>query len=410
MAGNYHTGSDGRHKVLLISAQSSTLQAVGAALASHDSIDLLSVEGTIEQAESKIRLDQVEAVIVEFDPANSGESTALERLARRAEAATPIVAIPESFDSSIARWLLKIKVGDFLTKPVATADLVRTVTRAIVGDDAGHPAEARIHAFMPASGGVGVTTLAIEAAFILASQPGSKAESTCIVDLNFQYGSCADYLDVEPQLELAEIELRPERLDRQLLEVMLAHHPSGVAVIAAPPAGVEMRSFDPLLVTRLLDLVSAYFDDVVIDLPRTWFQWTEHVLRGSDRLFIVAEMTVPGIRHTQRLVQAIAQRVEGRVVPELIINRFEQRMFDSGLTRADLARALKGISIGTIPNNYRLVREAIDRGVPLEKVRKGNEVTQGLKRILVSGAETAGEKAQPRSIGLLGRRLFARPA
>jgi hypothetical protein len=35
-----------------------------------------------------------------------------------------------------------------------------------------------------------------------------------------------------------------------LLEVMLSHHPSGLAVIAAPNRPAEMRSFDPDVVTR----------------------------------------------------------------------------------------------------------------------------------------------------------------
>ena len=83
--------------------------------------------------------------------------------------------------------------------------------------------------------------------------------STCLVDLDFQHGACADYLDLEPRLNLGEIEPRPERLDRQLLEVMLSHHPSGLAVIAAPNRPAEMRSFDPDVVTRLLDLVSSQF-------------------------------------------------------------------------------------------------------------------------------------------------------
>ena len=95
--------------------------------------------------------------------------------------------------------------------------------------------------------------------------------TTCLVDLNFQQGACADYLDLEPRLDLKEIEPRPERLDRQLLEVMTSYHASGLAVIAAPNQPAEMRSFDPDMVTRLLDLVSSHFDHVVIDMPRTWF-------------------------------------------------------------------------------------------------------------------------------------------
>ena len=123
---------------------------------------------------------------------------------------------------------------------------------------------------------------------------------------------CADYLDLEPRLEFGEIEPRPDRLDRQLLEVMLSHHASGLAVVAAPNRPAEMRTFDPDMVTRLLDLVSTNFDYVVFDMPRTWFSWTDSVLLGSNRLFIVSEMTVPGLRHAKQLVAAIKRAARRR--------------------------------------------------------------------------------------------------
>jgi pilus assembly protein CpaE len=206
--------------------------------------------------------------------------------------------------------------------------------------------------------------------------------STCLVDLDFQHGACSDYLDIEPRLDLDEIEPRPERLDRQLLEVMLSHHSSGLAVIAAPNRPAEMRSFDPDMVTRLLDLVSSNFENVVIDMPRTWFPWTDSVLFGSNRLFIVTEMTVPGLRHAKQLVAAIGERLKGGPQPQVIVNRFEQHLFGPGLRRADIEAALGDVFAGAIPNNYRLVREAIDRGVPLDEVKAGSNVTQALKKVL----------------------------
>ena len=111
---------------------------------------------------------------------------------------------------------------------------------------------------------------------------------------------------------------------------MLSHHASGLAVIAAPNRPAEMRSFDPDMVTRLLDLVSSHFDYVVIDMPRTWFSWTDSVLLGSNKLFIVSEMTVPGLRHAKQLVAAIRERLGDGPQPQVIVNRFEQRMFDAG--------------------------------------------------------------------------------
>jgi pilus assembly protein CpaE len=174
---------------------------------------------------------------------------------------------------------------------------------------------------------------------------------------------------------------------------MLSHHSSGLAVIAAPNRPAEMRSFDPDMVTRLLDLVSSNFENVVIDMPRTWFPWTDSVLFGSNRLFIVTEMTVPGLRHAKQLVAAIGERLRGGPQAQVIVNRFEQHLFGPGLRRADIAAALGDAFAGTVPNNYRLVREAIDRGVPLDEVKPGNSVTQALKKMLAPPA--AAKSAAP---------------
>jgi pilus assembly protein CpaE len=217
--------------------------------------------------------------------------------------------------------------------------------------------------------------------------------ATCLVDLDFQHGSCADYLDIEPRLNIGEIEPRPERLDRQLLEIMLSHHPSGLAVIAAPNWPAEMRSFDPDVVTRLLDLVSSHFDYVVFDMPRTWFSWTDSVLLGSNKLFIVSETTVPGLRHAKKLVEAIRERLGDGPKPQVIINRFVQKMFSSGLRRSDIEQAIGDAFLTCVPNDYALVREAIDRGVPLEDVRKGNRITQQLKQLVAQQGKATKDRA-----------------
>ena len=62
---------------------------------------------------------------------------------------------------------------------------------------------------MAAAGGVGATTLAIEAAMQL-SRDAKDPDSTCLVDLDFQTSACADYLDLEPRLDLDEIGAHPD--------------------------------------------------------------------------------------------------------------------------------------------------------------------------------------------------------
>jgi pilus assembly protein CpaE len=386
-------------RVLALTPDGQFEQSLNATFGSNAKIELKIVKGTVATQEAAFDVGEATVVIVDFDAQKPEEFVALQRLTARIGRWPPMIAVTGGFDAEVGRRLVHMRVADFLVKPINAIDLVRACARVAQGPADEEVREAEISTFLPSAGGVGVTTLAIQTAMtLLASGPRRKSK-TCLVDLDFQHGACADYLDLEPRLDLNEIEPRPERLDRQLLEVMLSHHQTGLAVISAPHRPAEMRSFDPNVVTRLLDLVSSHFDYVVIDMPRTWFSWTDNVLVGSNKLYIVSEMTVPGLRHAKQLVTAISERLGPDLHPKIIVNRFEQPYFTTGLRRADIKQALGESFAGTIPNNYRLVREAIDRGVPLEEVKAGNNVTTELKKLMLlqrdsraTGANTEPEK------------------
>jgi pilus assembly protein CpaE len=377
------SGAANRTSVAVLTADSAFEQSLRATFGTSGQIELRLVSGSISTAADFAPGDAT-VVIIDLDASRAEEMQALERLMLRT-GIPPVVVVAQSFDADVARSLLQMRVADFLVKPVQPVELVRTCAR-VARSTAAETTEAQIYTFIPAVGGAGVTTLAIQTALLLLNSGQRIRPSTCLVDLDFQHGACADYLDLEPRLDLKEIEPRPERLDRQLLEIMLSHHSSGLELIAAPNRPAEMRSFDPDMVTRLLDLVSSHFDYVVIDMPRTWFSWTDSVLLGTNRLFIVSEMTVPSLKQAKGLVGAIRERLGEGPQPQVIVNRFEQRLFDPGLKKSDLDQALGSDFAGTVPNNYRLVREAIDRGVPLEEVKPGNNITIQLKKLMLPQA------------------------
>jgi pilus assembly protein CpaE len=384
-------------RVIVLTADGEFEQLARSTFGANAQIDLAVVKGGLMGEETKLDVNEASVVIIDLDATHPEELLALQRLMAKLNGWPPVIAVTPGFDEASARKLLQMRIADFLVKPVTPIDLVRSCTRVAQSPGRGEMKEAQIFTFLPAAGGVGVTTLAIQAALTLLRSGPKGSLSACLVDLDFQHGACADYLDLEPRLDLNEIEPRPERLDRQLLEVMLSHHSTGIAVIAAPNRPAEMRSFDPNVVTRLLDLVSSYFDYVVIDMPRTWFSWTDNVLLGSNKLFIVSEMTVPGLRHAKQLVAAVSERLGQGPHPQVIVNRFEQRFFSPGLRRADIKQALGDAFGGTIPNNYRLVREAIDRGVPLEEVKAGNNVAVELKKMILPSAATKSDAGSAHS-------------
>jgi pilus assembly protein CpaE len=374
-------GND-RRRVVIVSADDEFAQLARGAFPGVpvSNVEVVATGLTGEQVRLDVR--DVALVIVDIDSSRPEQVLALQTLASRLGGVPPIVVVTEAFSEALARRLLQCRIADFLVKPVPGPELARVCARVVQGGSGEATTEAQIYTFLPSAGGVGLTTLAIQTAMLLLRKHARGTSSTCLVDLDFQHGACCDYLDLEPLLDLGEIEPRPERLDRHLLEVMLSQHSSGLAVVAAPNRPAEMRSFDPDVVTRLLDLVSANFENVVIDMPRTWFPWTDAILFGSNKLYIVTEMTVPGLRHAKQLVAAIGERLKGGPSPQVIVNRFEQHLFGTGLRRNDIEQALAGAFAGVIPNNYRLVREAIDRGVTLDEVKQGNNVSMTLKKIL----------------------------
>jgi pilus assembly protein CpaE len=370
-------------EIVLISQNAPFIEAVNGVFGANGRLKIRIARNI---GDDTIDFSSARIVIADIDARNRDDLVALQAMMGRISGQAPVVVVTEAFDEAVARWLIQIRVADFLVKPVDPIELARSCVKAMQAEaTSGATKEAQILAFLPAAGGVGATTLAIQTALTMLA--GKEKTTACLVDLDFQNGSCAFHLDVEALLDLDAIGPNPQRLDAQLFEVMLSPHPSGMMVLAAPNRPAETRVPDAAVVMRLLDLAASRFDYVVIDLPRTWFTWTDALIAGCNKVFVVTETTVPGLKLASNLANAMVAKLGEDLKPRVIVNRFEQKMFGSGLRKADLEAALKDKFAGTVSNNYRLVREAIDRGVPIDAIEKGSNVASDLRRVVLSEIE-----------------------
>ncbi|MGB7288294.1 MAG: response regulator receiver protein [Salaquimonas sp.] len=397
--------------VYLVSSDTNLINMAKGAIASSEEQSFKVIEKKIGDLAGEVREFTCDLLILDVNASRVEDFEQLQKIKRMVGTNMAIIVIADNFTPAAARILIQLKITDFLVKPLQTSEFVRSINNCLktAGDET--QIEPQFLSFMPASGGVGNTILALESAAILNRHGKKLGRSTCVVDLNFQLGSCAEYLDIEPRFHISEIENAPERLDRQLLDVMLSKHESGLSLIAAPNQPTEMRSFKHALVVRLLDLVSAYFDYVVIDVPRIWFPWTETVLMGSNRIFVVADMTVPSVRHSKRILDAITEKGGQQIDPKVIVNRMDFRKNVAGLNASDVEAALGDKMIGQVPNNYTLVRDAVDRGVQFCEIEADNNVTRALQKIILNETVEA-KNIETKSSGLmaLGRKLLAKKA
>ncbi len=372
-------------------------------------IEVGFVEKPVTSINPEFDWSKFNAVIVDLQGCGLAELEALQALVEHVDGVTPILAVVENFDAGTLRVLMQMKISDFVLK---SDDSIKILTASVdtvnAAGSSGAGSEAEIITFMPAAGGVGTTTLALQTGSLLHQASKTNGKSTCVVDLNLQHGQCAEYLDIEPRFDAYAIDNAPERLDRHLLEVMLSTHDSGLSLVAAPSNPTDMQSFKPEVVVQLLDLVASNFDNVIIDMPRFWLPWTDAVIQGSSRLYVVSDMTLPCIRQTQRLVSAIVDRQGVEQNPKVVINRFEHNSnFSGGLKNSDFEKAFGEHYVGGIANNYRLVREAVERALPIDDVKPDSNVINDLKRVVFPKVEEETENDKS-SLLSFGRKLLMR--
>ena len=82
-------------------------------------------------------------------------------------------------------------------------------------------------------------------------------------------------------------------------------------------------------------------------------------------------------------------------VPRVRVTRIGQRTCSPVLRRTDIEHALGDSFAAVIPNHYNLVREAIDRGVPLDEVKPGNKITLQIKKLIAPPAAAKSAAATP---------------
>jgi pilus assembly protein CpaE len=369
-------------EVVLVSANRPLQDRVRAAFKGSKRFDFRGIDAPL--AEVGTQLDNGPAVLIaDLDADPAGAIAAIENL-RRHRFDGSILAVSDTLDETSVRALLHLRFADWLPASASGEQILEACERALTvkrRPQRNTPLECI--AFLPAAGGVGTTTLAIQTAF-LQSQRQRNYQSTCLVDLNFQLGTVADYLDLTPGFKVATVANAPERLDAQLLQVMLSRHATGLAVLAAPRNPLECMPVDAGVVTKALGVASDMFDNMIIDLPAFWQPWTEDVLAGSDRVYVVTEFTVPALRKAYELLGALKGRLDKATPVKVIVNKCRRQLFGrGGLARRDVVELLAGDLGGFVPEDYGLVREAINRGRPLSATSRSNRVSRELHRILV---------------------------
>jgi pilus assembly protein CpaE len=376
-------GRDDDKTVTVVSPRRALLDGLKSALKEARRFQLATIQGNLSQVRSHFGTGARPQVLVADLRDDIEASISSIELLRNGGFNGAIILISDTLDETSLRGMLRFHVADWLPADAETAEIIEACERALSARRQGEgQSRAQCLAFVPAAGGVGTTSLAIQAAYLLASHARDFSR-TCLVDLNLQSGCLADYLDVEPLFDAESIRGEPGRLDGRLLEMMLARHSTGLAVLASARAPTEKPRADGRIVTTALSAISDTFQYMVLDFPLAWQDWTFNVLAGSDQIYVVTEFTVPAMRRARELSDAIVARFGAEPNTAVIVNKFRQRWLGGGLRKNDASELLGNRLAGFVAEDADLVNEAVNRGEIISTIDRSNRVSRDLARILL---------------------------
>ncbi len=361
----------------------------------------------LDQIAADLKTGASDLLIVEVDSKDSADIERLRTLVQ-SHAQTAVVATAADATLNDVRQLMRLGVVDVLPQPVQRSDILAAVELAVRSRKAAAQSatgRGRFVSVLKGGGGVGATTIAVQAGCHLARTLDKRGQEACVLDLDVQGGTVALFLDLSDRVGLADLVDAPERLDADLLRGVVSRHASGLSVVAAPPEVMPLETFTPDFIGRLVSVVREQFDMVLADLTPAWTLWSFEALRQSDEVLLVTQMTVPGIRQARRQLDTLrAEGLDG-IPLRVVLNRYEKRWGDS-LSLKEVEKALGHKIDFMVANDYRTVSEALDQGVAISDVRRRSKAFKSITKLsdaLIPAGSRAEGRLEPHLMSGTGR-------
>jgi pilus assembly protein CpaE len=330
---------------------------------------------------------------------------------------TPVLVIAPAGDVEARIAFLEAGADDVVVAGLGQGELEARVEALLIRAGRVSPESARsdvptgeIVTFFSPKGGVGTTTLAVNAAVLLAGgMPGSvPGARVLLVDLDLQFGQVATHLNLQPRFDIAGLAGDDPALgDQELAMSYLTPHSSGVQVLAAPshPDADFRVSVDQL--ERALAILRPRFDTVIVDCgsrldPRTLWMLEQ----ASTHVFVIFP-EIAALRATSLLLGFLAETATLRARTHFVVNH----LFPKELLKTrDIENLLRSKPAAEIPYTEVDMIRAVNEGVPVVTSRPGTPVAMALTKVaqaivgIQTEASEPSDREQHKRRSIFGRR------
>ncbi|MCD4713996.1 MAG: response regulator [Clostridiales bacterium] len=269
----------------------------------------------------------------------------------------------------------------YVMKPVDMVELIETIettferakllTPVSVSNEKVY--DAKIISFFSAKGGVGNTSVALNAGITFHEMFDKKV---LIVDLDLRFGDIA--LMMNRQNETTIKELMDDSPIEEFADVSsyLFSYAEGLDFLFAPkdPESAEYISKDR--VHKFLELAKRHYEIIIIDTGVNFDEVTLAALDLSEKVVIVSNQEVTGIKNTKVCLKVMQTLNYDYSKIKLLINMSDDRF---GISKGNVQKAFEYEILGFVPEDSKLVRNAINTGIPFALTK--NSLKKPLKAL-----------------------------
>jgi pilus assembly protein CpaE len=363
-------------QLYLSSVEGAEAELVGARVADLPlAINIVPVTDWIDPDE----LSKALVAIIQVDADNTASIKRFQKLA--ALVSTPLIAGVYEPPLALVRSLVRTGAHDVIPLPASIEEVESSL--ALLKEELAKrqstvaATTGKLVSVIKSVGGVGATAILSQLAIRYVHNEAQRGREACLIDLDLQFGDVAFQLGVRPKFSLLDLLEAGTRLDGELLRATCTDHPSGLKVIAAPGDMMPIEGIPTDHLLRIIELARREFDTVFIDLPTNWTNWSLSVVAQSDLALLITEQTVAGINRAKRQLTLLESQDLSNVEVRVVVNRFEKALART-VRPADVKNALGRDVAYTVANDFPLMRSAIDRGVPIDELKRKSALGKDL--------------------------------
>ncbi len=361
--------------------------------------------GDLTFDDALVFLEQPEAETLEFiaiavDEEDESDLSRIETIIATAKAMMiKVILIVQEVSPAALHQLLRLGADDFVPYPLPENALHEVIERlhkasAAAAIQAAEPATTtrakgqRDGVVLPVhglAGGVGTSTFAVNLAWELANVQKENPPRVCILDLDFQRGSTATYLDLPRREAVYELLSDTAHMDSDALLTAMLVFQDRLHVLTAPSDMLPLDIVNSDDINRLIDRARENFDFVVIDMPGSVVQWTEAVLHKAHVYFSLLELDMRSAQNALRMLRALKSEELPFEKLRYVLNRSPR--FTDLTGRSRVKRLCESLNIDIevqLPDGGEQVSQSNDHGVPIAESAPKNALRREIQKLAKS--------------------------